>query len=109
MKLPAIRITTHAILRYRQRVSDTMDVKVIKTQIKKELCSSHTKWISMNKLPREILFHLSIRGLPGGLVAFNLKSGLLFKIHFDENRDIVIVVSVDKIDGALRDALEDLI
>jgi len=106
MKPQKIRITNHAVLRYRQRISDTTDAE---TQIKEELCSSDTKWISMNELPGEIFPHLSLRGCPGGLIAFNLKSGVLFKIHFDKKGNKYIVISVDKIDGALRDALEDLI
>jgi len=109
MRSRKIRITNHAILRYRQRISDTMDVEVIKMQIKEELCSSETRWILMNKLPKEIFPHLSLRGRPGGLIAFNLKSGVLFKIHFEKKDNKYIVASVDKIDGVLRDALEDLI
>jgi hypothetical protein len=121
MELLNIKITAHAILRYCQRVSSFKNIELleeekkkdffysVEEEIKKELYCSDTKWIPMKELPTELLLHLSLRALPGGWIAFNSETGVLFKIHFDRRNKVYIVVSVDKVDGALRDALSELI
>jgi len=105
---PKIVITRHAIQRYKERIESSQPIRKIKKAIIKELNSPEIKWVEMKNLPKEILIHLSLRGLEGGYIAFNCETGVLYKLHFDRNKRI-IVVSVDRVDGALKEGLSDLL